>query len=162
MIMKRFSKFAVVTLIACALASCGSSDDDKPRDMEKPFISEEGIVANPVACQEYKRGDVIPFNYLLGDSVELGKLNIEIHNNFDHHAHGTSAVDCPLGAKKTPVKAWVYNKDYYIPAGLKEYKARFDIQIPKDIDAGDYHFMIRCTDKAGWQELKAISIKIKE
>ncbi|RYD73590.1 MAG: DUF4625 domain-containing protein, partial [Sphingobacteriales bacterium] len=25
---------------------------------------------------------------------------------------------------------------------------------------GDYHFLIRITDKAGWQTIKAISIKI--
>ena len=56
----------------------------------------------------------------------------------------------------------MYNQAQAIPAGLKSYEAKVDIPIPQDIAPGDYHFMIRLTDKAGWQELKAISIKIKE
>jgi hypothetical protein len=27
---------------------------------------------------------------------------------------------------------------------------------------GDYHFMIRLTDKAGWQQLKALAIIIED
>ena len=60
------------------------------------------------------------------------------------------------------MKPWVFNQDYQIPAGQKSYTARFDIQIPADIDEGDYHFMVRLTDRAGWQELKGIAIKIEE
>jgi hypothetical protein len=60
------------------------------------------------------------------------------------------------------VKPWVFNKDYQIPAVQKNYTARFDIQIPADIDEGDYHFMVRLTDRAGWQELKGIAIKIEK
>lgn len=29
------------------------------------------------------------------------------------------------------------------------------------IDAGDYHFMIRVTDKEGWQTMKGLSLKIR-
>ncbi len=42
------------------------------------------------------------------------------------------------------------------------YDAKVDITVPDDIDTGDYHFMVRLTDKSGWQQLKAISIKIIE
>lgn len=149
--------------IAVSMTSCSSDDDDntKVNDQEKPEIV-DGELPNPIDCQQYKRGETIAFRYTFTDNVELGNFNIEIHNNFDHHTHSTSAGDCPLDEKKSPVNPWVYNQDQTIPSGLKLYDAKVDIAIPKDIDPGDYHFMIRVTDKAGWQQLKAVSIKIKE
>ncbi|MCR5394483.1 MAG: DUF4625 domain-containing protein, partial [Bacteroidales bacterium] len=46
-------------------------------------------------------------------------------------------------------------------AGSTSYEAHQFLQIPEDVDPGDYHFMLRLTDRAGWQQLKAVSIKIK-
>ena len=152
--------FCMATSIV--VASC-SNDEPKGSllDREKPAIV-DGAVPNPIECQVYHRGDVIPFLYTFTDNVELGNYNIEIHNNFDHHTHSTeSSGDCPLDPIKKPINPWVYNQDYSIPSALKKYEAKVDI-IPKNIDTGDYHFMIRVTDKAGWQQLKAISIKVIE
>ncbi|HEY9551605.1 MAG TPA: DUF4625 domain-containing protein [Prevotella sp.] len=144
-------------------AACGSNDDDNDanKDKQKPVISDQVEVSSPIDCQVYTRGEEIPVRYLLEDNVELGNFTIEIHNNFDHHSHGTSAKECKLDEKKAPVKPFVYKKDFTIPVGLKSYKTDINILIPADIDAGDYHFMLRLTDKIGWQELKAVSIKIK-
>lgn len=157
--------FFVATVMGAAvsLTSCSSDDNDDVtvNDKEKPQI-EDGALPNPIDCQQYKRGETIAFRYTFTDNVELGNFNLEIHNNFDHHTHSTSAGDCPLDPKKNPVTPWVYNQDYTIPADLKSYEAKVDITIPKDIDPGDYHFMIRVTDKSGWQQLKAVSIKILE
>ncbi len=152
---------AIAMGMAVSLASCSGDDDSKVIDREKPQIV-DGKVPNPIDCQQYERGEVIPFRYTFTDNVELGSFNIEIHNNFDHHSHSTSAGDCPLDQKKSPVNPWVYNQDQLIPSGSTSYEAKVDITIPQDIDAGDYHFMIRVTDKAGWQQLKAVSIKVKE
>ena len=127
--------------------------------MEKPEIA-DGSRPSPVDCQAYSKGESIQFSYLFIDNVELGNFNIEIHHNFDHHSHSTSAGDCHLEPKKQPVNPWVYNQDYTIPAGKKTYAAEVDIPIPENIDAGDYHLMIRVTDKSGWQQLKTVSIKI--
>ena len=146
-------------MLLCALCAC-SSDDDEQKDMLQPVISDTGIVADPIDCQVYHRGDVIPFHYLFTDDTELGAYNIEIHNNFDHHTHSTSSVECPVDVKKDPVKPWIFSQDYTIPAGQRSYDARHDIQIPVDIDTGDYHFMVRLTDHAGWQQLHAVAIKI--
>ena len=148
--------------LLCALCACSSSDDEETKDMTYPVINTTDIVAVPTDCQVFKRGDVIPFNYLFTDNMELGAYNIEIHNNFDHHTHGTSSVECPMEAEKKPVNPWVYNQDYTIPAGQRSYTARHDIAIPSDIDPGDYHFMVRLTDHAGWQQLHALAIKITE
>ena len=149
-------------ILLCALSACGSSDDDEEsKDMTYPVINTTDIVAVPTDCQVFKRGDVIPFNYLFTDDTELGAYNIEIHNNFDHHTHSTAAGDCELDEKRSPENPWVFNQDYTIPVGHTLYFAKIDIPIPADIDAGDYHFMIRLTDRAGWQQLKSVSIKIR-
>lgn len=149
-------------MLLCALCACGSSDDDEPKDMSYPEISDAGITANPIDCQQYHRGDVIPFQYVFKDNMELGAYNIEIHHNFDHHTHSTSSIECPMDAKKEAVKPWIYNHDFPIPSGKKSFTANIEIPIPADIDAGDYHFMIRLTDRAGWQQLRAVTIKVTE
>ncbi len=153
-------KSILALTLLCALCACSSSDDDK-RDQTPPTISGQGIVAVPTDCQVFNRGEVIPFNYVFTDDTELGSYNIEIHNNFDHHTHSTSSVECEMDEKKSAVKPWVFNQDYTIPAGQTKYISRFDITIPSDIDPGDYHFMVRLTDKAGWQQLHAVAIKIQ-
>jgi hypothetical protein len=156
--MKRNIIYSIMLL--CALCACSDSDDEEQKDMQQPVISDQGITANPIDCQVYQRGSVIPFHYIMTDNQELGAFNIEIHNNFDHHTHSTTAVECTMEAQKQPQNPWVFNRDYTIPAGLRQYDARVDIQIPADIDPGDYHFMIRLTDRAGWQQLHAVAVKI--
>lgn len=147
--------------LLCALCACSSSDDDT-KDMTYPVINTSDIVEIPTDCDVFRRGEVIPFSYLFTDDTELGSYNIEIHHNFDHHTHSTSSVECPMEPTKKPVNAWVYNQDFTIPAGQLTYTAKHDIKIPSDIDTGDYHFMVRLTDRAGWQQLHAVALKIIE
>ena len=147
--------------LLCALCACSSSDDDT-KDMTYPVINTSDIVEIPTDCDVFRRGEVIPFSYLFTDDTELGSYNIEIHHNFDHHTHSTSATECEMDANKQPQHPWTFNNDYVIPEGLHEYNASFSIPIPEDIDTGDYHFMVRVTDKAGWQQLRAMAIKIVE
>lgn len=136
--------------------------DHSGPDTSLPVITDQGVVANPVDCQVYQRGDTIAFCYAFADNDQLGNYNIEIHHNFDHHTHSTSAAECPQEQDKTPVSPWVYNRSFAIPAGSSSYVARVKIVIPATIDTGDYHFMIRLTDQAGWQQLRSMAIKIKE
>ena len=153
---------AIMFSASLLMTSCSDdSNETRAKDMEKPRI-EDGQVPNPIDCQVYARGQVIPLRYTFTDNQELGNFNIEIHNNFDHHSHSTSAAECTLDPKKSPINPWVFNQSHKIPEGAKTFEAKLDITIPKDIDPGDYHFMIRVTDKAGWQQLKAVSIKIKD
>lgn len=159
--MKRKSVVGVALLLSIfsfVISSC-SDDDHTEKDMEKPQI-ESSAEASPQNCQVYHQGDIIPFSYKFTDNQELGSYNIEIHNNFDHHTHSTEGGECEQDPEKEPVKPWVYNQDFPIPDGKLTYDAQIEIPIPADIDPGDYHFMIRVTDKAGWQEIKALAIKI--
>ena len=130
--------------------------------MTYPEISEQGITANPIDCQVYHRGETIPFCYKFTDNDELGKYNIEVHHNFDHHTHSTSATTCSMDDVKEAQNPWVFNQDFNIPDGQKSFSASKKIEIPTNIDTGDYHFMIRLTDKAGWQQIKSVAIKIVE
>ena len=166
---------ALITVFTLGFIACNNDDDDK--DMTPPVISADGIIANPINCQEYHPGDTIPFHYIMIDNQELGAYNIEIHNNFDHHSHSTEADDHyhdhEMGEcddhddehehehGQSEGNAWVYNQSFTIPAGLRTYDARQNIIIPVDAAPGDYHFMIRLTDKAGWQQLHAVAIKIE-
>ena len=104
-------------MLLCALSACSSSEENKPKDMTTPEISAEGIVAIPIDCEVFRRGDVIPFNYLFKDDVELGAYNIEIHNNFDHHTHSTEAETCPEEehhSKEEGPDAWKYIKEFLV------------------------------------------------
>ncbi|HMM03462.1 MULTISPECIES: DUF4625 domain-containing protein [unclassified Dysgonomonas] len=156
------NKKIILFSLFCLLAMACSNDDEDSRDMEKPSIDMGFKNAYPQNCVILYRGESFPFRAVFTDNEELGNYNIEIHNNFDHHSHSTDDVECDLEPKKTPVKAFVYNQDFSIPLGKNIFEADNEIFIPEDVDTGDYHFMVRLTDKAGWQQLKAISLKIKD
>lgn len=157
--MKTIKVIASLCLGIVTLAACSGSDDVE-KDLEKPTISGAGIVASPIDCQQYKRGEVLPVNYMFGDNRELGEYTLEVHNNFDHHNHDKHNVACEKDEDKEPVKPWIYKKEFKIPSGNKTYTARHDISIPNDIDPGDYHFMIYLTDAAGHMQTLPVSIKI--
>ncbi|MCR5180982.1 MAG: DUF4625 domain-containing protein [Bacteroidaceae bacterium] len=161
--MKRYFFLGLLMALICtaSLIACGD-DDEMEKDMEKPVISDEGITALPSECQQYHRGEVIPFHYIMTDNQALGTYTINIHDNFDHHTRSTSATECPLDEKKEAVNPWVFNKDFDIPEGLTTYDAFQEIQIPTDKDTGDYHFVISLTDKSGWQQIRSVAIKILE
>ena len=165
-----------IAVAALTIGACGGSDNDK--DMTLPVISGDGIVANPVNCQVYHLGDTIRLSYLFTDNQELGNYHIEIHGNFDHHSHSTEADphdhegegECPEEhgeeQRLLPDTAWVFGQTYRIDPGLRVHHAQQDIVVPRTFLAantrcGDYHFMIRLTDRTGNQQLKAVAIKIE-
>lgn len=152
---KLFLLLSAVGLMG-VMVGCGEE-----KDMELPEIGTEGIVASPAECDSYRWGDTIEFCYRFTDNVALGKFNLEIHSNHDHHTHSTSAEECELDPVRDPVNPWVYNEDFGIPEGSTDYTAHVDIVVPEGVDWGDYHFMIRLTDQAGWQQLRSVSIKIQ-
>ena len=152
---KRWCLTALLALSAVVFTASSFAKTDK-------LVIESGDSASPLNCQVYRTGEEIPFRYTFTDNDALGSYNIEIHNNFDHHSHSTEAGDCPLDEKKLPVHPWVYNQDFPIPGNSPLYDAHVNIPIPADIDPGDYHFMIRVTDRSGWQQLKAVNIKISD
>ena len=151
------TKVFVISLL-CALGACSSPS----KDTTLPDILPAGDDTAPLNCQEYPRGGAIFFDYLFTDDSELGAYNLEVHNNFDHHTHSTEAGECRQDAVKQPVNPWIYNQSFSIPSGSTSFEARQTIAVPSDVDPGEYHFMIRLTDRSGWQQLKSLSIRILE
>lgn len=151
-----------VFVLMLLLGVAGCKKDKQEIDTEYPVIDLSSSDAFPKQCSTIKRGQKFTFKATLTDNVELGSVSIDIHHNFDHHSHSTEVNDCGLGAIKAPVNAMLLIKSYPIPSGLKSYQISQDIDIPANVDTGDYHFMIRLTDKEGWQTIKGLSIKIIE
>ena len=151
----------LILLPLLALGACNDSSDSESKDMEYPVITSGSEEASPSNCQIYERGGTIPFTYVFTDDTELGAFNIEVHHNFDHHTHSTSSVECEMEPNKKALHPWIFNEDFSIPSGQTTYSPQLEIPIPEDIDTGDYHFVIRVTDRAGWQQICAVAVKIK-
>lgn len=145
--------FLVAAVMAC-------KKEKATPDTTYPEIDIAAQDAFPKQCSIVKRGDKFVFKATLSDNQELGAVSIDIHHNFDHHSHSTEVEGCNMEPKKTPVKPMLLVKSYAIPSGLKSYQISQEISVGADVDPGDYHFLIRLTDKEGWQTIKGISIKI--
>lgn len=152
-------KFVLQLLTLMILFTACSSDNENV-DTEYPTINLSAADAFPIQCSQISRGEKISFRALFNDNAELGSYSLDIHHNFDHHNHSTEVNDCVNDPIKKPVNPMLYINSVTIPTGLKSYQAVQEITIPQDIDPGDYHFLIRLTDKEGWQTIKGISIKI--
>lgn len=144
-------------MLMLVLSNC-SKDNAGPIDTIYPGIDVGADDAFPKQCSVVKRGEKFVFRALLSDNMQLGSLNLDIHHNFDHHTHSTELVACNLAPVKQPVKPFLLIKNVVIPAGQKSYEVNTEIEVPADVDPGDYHFMIRLTDKEGWQTIKGLSI----
>ena len=149
------------TLSAFLFTACSKDEIDQ----EQPVINMTAAVGFPQNCDTLWAGDSFTFTALFTDNQELGSFSIEIHENFDHHAHSTETEACELMPEKEPVNPFQFLHDYSIPQGMTEYKAGITINIPDSInnapiDAGDYHFFISLTDREGWSTQKGIALKI--
>ena len=157
--MKKQFIFIVLT-IATLLSACKKDSNKEAIDTEYPEINVTSANAFPKQCSTVKRGEKFMFRAQLSDNAQLGSVSVDIHHNFDHHTHSTEVESCGLDPVKTPVKPFLLIQAYPISAGLKTYEVQQEITVPADVDLGDYHFMIRLTDKEGWQTIKGLSIKI--
>ena len=124
-------------------------------DDQKPVIDLSTEGAFPVSCDTLYLGESFTWKVRFADNVELGSYSLEIHHNFDHHAHSTEVEVCDLDPVKDPVNPFQTIMDFDIPAGSMEYHVSESIQIPQsdangDIDPGDYHFFISLTDREGY------------
>lgn len=144
--------------VALILAAAGCKKEQV--DTQYPTI-ETLATAFPQQCSEIKRGQKMVFNAKFSDNVELGAISVDIHHNFDGHNHSTEVSNCTPEAPKKAVNPFLLIKSFDIPTGQKTYQINQEIDVPADVDPGDYHFLIRLTDKEGWQTIKGISIKIK-
>lgn len=157
--MKKLS-IAGLLLLTVISNSC-KKEKSGPIDTSYPEINVESQDAFPKQCSIVKRGEIFVFRAILTDNAELGSVSVDIHHNFDHHSHSTEVNDCGMDPVKPAMKPFLFIRSYPIPAGQKSFQTNAEISVPGDIDPGDYHFMIRVTDKEGWQTIKGLSIKVQ-
>jgi hypothetical protein len=159
--MKTYNFFFVPLLVIVLSTSC-----ERDIDTEKPVIDLGIPDAFPVNCDTLHFGETFELKVLFTDNAELGSFSIDIHDNFNHHAHSTEVSECNLDPVKEPVNPFKLIEEYDIPSGLMEYETGLLISIPSGngngtYDAGDYHFFISLTDAEGWSAQKGLSIKIQ-
>ena len=155
-IMGKLKLIITLMVLPAVLLSC--SKEERDDELPEIIMSEAGHF--PQNCDTLYPGESFTFRARFTDNIELGSYSIDIHHNFDHHSHSTEMAECPMDPKKTPVNPFLFIEQFDIPEGKREYDAMQVITIPADVDHGDYHLMIRLTDKTGWQAIRGISIKI--
>ncbi len=155
-------KIVFASLVGMMLMNACSSDDSSSNDTTKPTIDLTIAGGFPTSCATVTRGTSIPFKALFKDNEQLGSYSINIHQNFDHHSHDTEVDACEFDPIKTPINPWVKTLTFEIPANVSQFTAIQQIDVPADIQPGDYHFIIQLTDANGWATIKGISIKIVE
>lgn len=148
-------------ILAMVIFNSCSSDDSSSNDTTKPTIDMTIADAFPTSCATIQRGTTISFKALFKDNEQLGSYSINIHNNFDHHSHDTEVDACSFDPIKTPINPWIKTITFDIPPHLTAFTATQEIEIPADIEPGDYHFMIQLTDINGWATMRGVSFKIK-
>lgn len=155
-------KNITLILLAAAFAGLIACSKTTPADVTYPEIYMGYDSAFPLNCDRLLIGESFVFSAHFEDNFQLGTFSLEIHNNFDHHTHSTNTESCVFDSIKTPVNPFLFIQEYAIPDELADFEARVAIEIPEGVDSGDYHFMIRLTDHAGWQTIKGISVKLEE
>ncbi|WP_104384829.1 DUF4625 domain-containing protein [Sphingobacterium sp. HMA12] len=158
--MQRLKQYTLMAFLLCATIAC--KKDTENIDTEKPTIDLSASTAFPKQCSQITRGSSFTFHAKLSDNVALGSYSIDIHHNFDHHSHSTEVEECTLEPVKKPVKPFVLVKSVTIPGQPQQYDAQLQIDVPADIDPGNYHFMIQVTDQSGWSIQRGISVRIVE
>lgn len=134
-------------------------------DDQKPVIDNSYEGAFPKACDTIWLGEDFLLDIKFTDNVELGAFSLDIHHNFDHHAHSTDIAVCDMDSIKSPVNPFLMIRDYPIPEGSTIYQAKIPVSIPQgnqhgSFDEGDYHISIKLTDKEGWSVIKGMNIKL--
>lgn len=151
-------KYALVAFMLTTALSC--SKDKETIDDEKPTIDLSAATAFPKQCSQVKRGSSFTFRAKLADNVALGSYSVSVHHNFDHHSHSTEVQECTLDPVKKPINPFVVVRSVDIPGQPQQYEAQLQIDVPADVDLGNYHLMIQVTDQSGWSIQKGISIRV--
>jgi hypothetical protein len=121
-------------------ASCSSGDEG---DTTRPVIHlvepEEG------AALEVGNEHGVHFDLELSDDVLLKSYKVDIHPNFDGHAHKST----PASDAEDAAENFFFTKAWDLPAQRNVDVHHHEIRIPANATPGNYHLMVYCTDAAG-------------
>lgn len=162
--LKQFSYLMTVSIIFALtfLAGCAKEEDTEELQPEIEIIS-------PVVFDTLYFDEPYIYRFKLtnpsGDG--LGNLSMDVHHNFNHHAHG-DYLPCNMDPKKEPYhpyeNVWIFS----LPDDQSEYIFETTITIPSKVegkenayhDYGDYHYHIYVTNKKGYQTFTALDFKL--
>ncbi len=112
------------------LASCSKEEDTK--DTTRPMVRIESPGDDTL-----RSGEILAVRVLMSDNEELSQVKFEVHDNFDGHSH--------LKKAGSPVFTW----DSIINLSGKNAELVFNVQLPEDVAAGKYDFLVMALDKSG-------------
>ncbi len=93
-------------------------------------------------------GEALTFDVIFKDDVSLSQYKVDIHNNFDCHGHGGGSaptVSTPSVSNQTT--DWTV-LDIQDISGESSPVIQ-TLQVPENVTAGNYHFLIQVIDAAG-------------
>jgi hypothetical protein len=93
-------------------------------------------------------GEAIDFSVSFEDDKALSQYKIDIHNNFDCHGHGggaTPGVSVPDVVNQTTDWSVL---DIVALSGQQS-QIDFNLPVPANVTAGNYHFQIQVLDESG-------------
>lgn len=106
-------------------------------DTQKPSID----IVSPVSGTKFLTGQNMSIEVKLTDNLNLSQYKIEIHPNLDGHSHGKT--------QNEGITSWEW--DTIVNIQGKEHLAKFPLHVPQNTQAGNYHFLVMCTDAAGYE-----------
>lgn len=115
-------------------------------DTESPEIS----ILSPDNEQHFHPGEIIRFEAIFSDDMELSQFKIDIHYGGDHTHKSTLSDEAE----------WSY--DHIGDLSGREQHLKLDIDIPGHAKHGEYHFIVFCTDMAGNQSWTGVDIFIED
>ena len=117
------------------LTSC---DETEEIDTTAPSIE----LFEPGAGEQFAAGSNLEVAATFQDNLNLATFSIDIHNNFDGHAHGRIKTDPSL-------LKWSFSESFEISGTSANITLSDDITIPAEVMAGPYHFIVQALDADG-------------
>ncbi|MDR1154408.1 MAG: DUF4625 domain-containing protein [Bacteroidales bacterium] len=138
-----FYNLYLVCLTAISFAAFSSCDHGDNGDTTKPVIN----LIEPEEGDVLKIGDEqgVHLEMELSDDVMLKSYKVDIHPNFDGHAHAHSATLKPA----SETVDFTFQQTWDESGKKNDHVHHHDIKIPANATPGDYHLMVYCTDAAG-------------
>lgn len=131
--------FLTSILLPLVFMSCNKDND---QDTIKPIINLEA----PAKDATFNPGGEIHFEAEFSDNEELKSYKIDIHDA-SSHSHSKSST------------TWSFQKEFDL-SGKRNHHAHEHFDIPSDCKAGEYHFVVYCTDKSGNEQIAYTDIII--
>lgn len=157
------NKIYLFIIVSSALLLWTSCVDDNGTEEIFPEVE----ILSPLACDTIYFNQTVTYRIRISDKSGsgLGNIAMDIHNNFNHHTHG-SHVTCSMDPKKNPQHPYEHAWIFSLPNDASEYILEEEIMIPGNKndstlhDYGDYHYHIYVTNNEGYQTFTTLDVKL--